>query len=169
MLDRMELIDAETMFYEFVEDIPVIRDFLIHDPITEQERRAEQLRRQEASIEQRLAELEQQRQVLAEERTELEQRIEAVNALEEEMEERERALAQRRQRFETDQDRYAYLADLYQGMPPDEAAARLAEIEEDPVLIAVIQEMEQMNASIILSEMDAERVAVITRKLANYP
>ncbi len=169
MLDRMELIDAEIMFYGLIEDIPIIRDFLIPDPITEQERREEQLRRREASIEQRLAELEQRRQVLEEERTELQDRQEAVSALEEEMEERERALAQRQERFETDEDRAVYLADLYQGMPPAEAAARLEEVEEDTVLIAVIQEMEQMNASVILSEMDPERVAVVTRKLANFP
>ncbi len=169
MLDNMGLIDAEKTFYTYAEDIPVLNEYLMPSPISEAEYRQERLRERQRELEKKEANLEQKELVLQEKREELEEKQTKLNHQEETLAQRELALAQRRRRFEEDEERYKYLARLYASMRPADAAQRIENIKNDKVVIAILRRMEERSASVILSNMNSARVAVITRKVANYP
>ena len=169
MLDQMELIDARQEFYSLVEEIPYLQEILIPDPVDEIEMRAERLRRLDRRLDEKEARLQQREQTLQDREEEIEQQRQQLQAEEQQLAERERALAERQQRFDDEEARYEYLAELYQGMPPEPAAERIQDIDDDQVILAIFRRMEDRNASIILSNMDPDRVAVLSRKLANHP
>lgn len=169
MLDQMELVDVEELVYSGLDYVPGARDYFISQPADQLELRQERLRRMKDSLAEREAELEQRRRSIEKREEELEQRLKKVQRQEQEIAEREKALASRRDEFTDREDRFAYLAELYQSMPPAEASARLSNIDDDQVVISVLRQMEQRNASFILSEMDSARVSVLTRKMANSP
>ncbi len=169
MLDQMELIDARAELYSLLEEVPYLKDVLIPEPVDEIEMRAERLRRLDSRLDDKEARLQQREQTLQEREEEIEQQHQQLRAEEQQLVEREQALARRQQRFEDEEARYEYLAELYQGMPPEPAAERIQDIDDDQVILAIFRRMEDRNASIILSNMDPDRVAVLSRKLANHP
>ncbi|MFP4687512.1 MAG: MotE family protein [bacterium] len=169
MLDNMELIDAENTFYSYAESIPVVNEYLLPTPVTELEYRQEQMRERQRELEQKETHLKQVELDLREQRQEIEETEVVLNRQEEELAERELALQRRRSRFDADEERYDYLARLYSSMRPGDAAERIENIESDQVVIAILRRMEEASASIILSNMDSDRVAVITRKVAHSP
>ncbi len=169
MLDQMELIDAREMLFSHLERVPVVRDYIAPEAVSELELKQERLRKLEEELAQKETKLEQKSKALQERQEELKTKRTRINRSEEELAEREEALLERKNRFKNEKTRYTYLADLYSGMRPADAADRLAGIDSDQVVIAILREMEQRSASIILSNMNAARVAAITRKMANSP
>lgn len=169
MLDQLDLINARAEFYSLMEEVPYLKEVVVPEPIPESELRAERMRRLDRQLDEKETRLQQREQSLSERREEIKQQEQQLAAREEELIEREQALARRQQRFEEKEARYEYLANLYQGMPPESAAERIQDINDDQVILAIFRRMEDRNASIILSNMDSDRVAVLTRKLANHP
>jgi flagellar motility protein MotE (MotC chaperone) len=64
------------------------------------------------------------------------------------------------------------LVKLFEGMPPEEAATRLAALDDDTA-VAILARMKSRKASAALSSMDPKRVARIVQKMAsgvkNFP
>ncbi len=169
MLDRMDLVDGERVIYSTAMRIPVVRDYLVPTPLTELELQENRLRELENMLARREAQLDSQRRSLEGRESELDRRFADVERLEDRIEERERALLERQRRFDEVEERFVYLASLYEGMPPAEAAARINDIDDDQIVIALLQRMERRTVSFILTNLEPERVARITRKIANSP
>ncbi len=169
MLDRMEFVDGERLVYSAARRLPGVRDYFLPRPLSESEMQENRLRRRAERLDRIETELSRQSRSLADREQELEARIADAERLEERMADRERALLERQRRFDEREERLLYLADLYQGMPPVEAAARINDIEDDQIVIALLRRMEQQTVSFILTNLEPARVAVLTRKIANSP
>lgn len=169
MLDSLGLLHVEEQFYSQVQSIPYVGEYLIAPPVAPEEFQLDRLREREKKLEEVKATLSQKRKALKQRRKELQAKQADIQQREQELETRERALLDRRRRFEQREQRIDYLADLYGNMRPADAAERLQAIPQDRIVVGVLQSMEQAGASILLSNMDTERAAVISRKMAQFP
>lgn len=168
-IDRLGLLDVRQQSFRYLADVPVVGPYLVESPVSLAERQQAELRRLSGRLDRQESNLEERRQELEERRQELSQRRRRLDRQQQALQQRERALAERRARFDDEEDRYRYLANLYSNMRPADAAARLGNVEQDRIVIEVFRRMENRSTSIILSNMDNERAAVLTRKMANYP
>lgn len=169
MLDSMGLIDFEREFYSRVQSIPVVGEYLVSQPELQEQYQLDRLRKKENNLEELEGTLDQRREAIERTSNELETKRKNLNRREQELADREKALMERRRRYESSEKRIQYLAELYGSMRPQDAAARLESIEQDRVVIGILQSMENRGASVLLSNMDEERAAVISRKMAQYP
>jgi flagellar motility protein MotE (MotC chaperone) len=169
MIDRFGLLDVQEQVYRYLGDVPVLGSYLVESPVSLAERQQAELRRLSDRLDRQETNLQKRRQELKERREELQQKRRQLDRQQETLQQREQALAERRARFDDDETRYQYLANLYSNMRPADAAARLGNVDQDRIIIEVFRRMENRSTSIILSNMDDQRAAVLTRKMANYP
>lgn len=169
MLSRLGLVNVQARVNRYLAKTPYVGEFVRTSPMSQQAYQTEKLRELQEKIREKRSELQQERQELSQRKTRLEQQKQRLDQMEESLEQREAALAERRSRFESEQARVKYLADLYSNMPPDASATRLQSIQEDRIVISILRKMETATSSIILSNMDTNRAAQLTRKMANYP
>lgn len=169
MLNSMGLIHFKKQFYSQVETIPVVGELLVSKPVSEEQYQLDQLRQKQQKLEELKADLDQRRESLKRRSSELAERRNELDRREQELSDREKALVNRRNRMESKRERVKYLAELYGQMRPQDAAQRLASIQQDEIVIGILQEMENRGASVLLSNMDEQRAAVISRKMAQYP
>jgi len=169
MIDRLELLNVRERLFQSLASVPVVGEYVAPSPISQEAFQTQKLRELRESLRKRKSEIEQQQKQLSEREQQLEQRERRINRQEEQILEREEALDQRRSRFDDEQSRVEYLANLYSNMPPEAAAARLQNIQEDRVVISILRQMPNDNSSIILSNIDDQRAAVLTRKMAHFP
>jgi flagellar motility protein MotE (MotC chaperone) len=169
MIDRLGLVDFRGQLYQRLESVPVVGEYVAPSPVSREEYQIQQLRELNENLDERRSELEQRQERLEEREQELEQKRQKIDRQEEQILEREQALAERRERFDDEESRIQYLADLYSNMPPEPAAQRLQNIREDRVVISVLREMPNQNSAIIMTNMNDQRAATLSRKMANFP
>lgn len=169
MIDQLGLVDVRNQVNRYLANTPYVGQFLRTQPISQEAYETEQLRELREEVEQKRNQLEQKNQKLTQREKELESKRRTLNQMEEAIEQREQALEERRSRFEDEESRVKYLANLYSNMPPNSSAARLETIEDDRIVISILRQMENATSSIILSNMNPNRAAQLTRKMANYP
>ena len=169
MLDSFGLVNVQAEVSRYLSETPYVGQFVQRSGISQEEYKIEKLRKLQNKVEQKRSKLQQKRQELDERENELKQQRRSLNRTEENLESREQALAERKTRFEDKENRAQYLANLYSNMPPDASAARLESIEDDQIVISILRKMETSTSSIILSSMNPNRSAQLTRKMANYP
>jgi flagellar motility protein MotE (MotC chaperone) len=169
MIDRLGLVDFRSQLYKQLESVPMVGEYVAPSPISREEYKIQQLRELSEKLDERRSKIEQRKERLEQREEELEQKRRRIDRQEEQILEREQALAQRKERFDDEESRIQYLADLYSNMPPEPAAQRLQNIQEDRVVISVLREMPNQNSAIIMTNMDDQRAAVLSRKMAHYP
>lgn len=169
MLDTLGLVDVRTQLNRYLADTPYVGQFVQARPISQEAYETSRLRELREKVRKKRSQLQQQKQELQQRQNKLQQKRRTLNQMEESLEQREQALAQRRSRFESEEARVQYLADLYSNMPPAASASRLQTIREDRIVISILRKMETATSSIILSNMNPARAAQLTRKMANYP
>jgi len=169
MIDRLGLVDFRSQLYKQLESVPVVGEYVAPSPVSREEYQIQQLRELSEKLDERRSKIEQRKERLEQREQELEQKRRRINRQEKKILEREQALAKRKERFDDEESRIQYLADLYSNMPPGPAAQRLQNIQEDRVVISVLREMPNQNSAIIMTNMDDQRAAVLSRKMAHYP
>ncbi len=169
MIDQLGLVDLRSQLYERLESVPVVGEYVAPSPVRREEYQIQQLRELSENLDERRSELEQRQKRLEQREQEIEQKSQRIDRKEEQITEREQALAARRERFDDEESRIQYLADLYSNIPPEPAAQRLQNIQEDRIVISVLREMPNQNSAIIMTNMDDQRAATLSRKMAHYP
>jgi flagellar motility protein MotE (MotC chaperone) len=169
MVDQLGLFNIKEQVYGYLAPVPVVGEYIVPSPISQEAYQTQQLRQLRENLGQRKQKLEQRQNKLDDLEQQLQQRRRQLERQEETIQQREEALAQRRSRFEDEQSRIDYLANLYSNMPPAAAAARLQNIQNDRVVISILRQMPNQNSSIIMTNINDQRAAVLTRKMAQYP
>lgn len=169
MIDELGLMDVRSRVYQYLEPVPVLGEYVAPSAISREAYQVQQLRELEENLGERRSELEEERQEIREQEQQLAQKRQQIDRQEEQVLEREQALDERRSRFDDEQSRIEYLANLYSNMPPEPAAQRLQNINEDQVVISILRQMPNQNSAIIMTNMNDQRASVLTRKMAQYP
>ncbi|MFB6356240.1 MAG: MotE family protein [bacterium] len=169
MIDRLGLVDVQSKAYSAVEPIPYVGDYVSPGPLSKEDYQSERLRRLENQLQKQKERLDKRKKSLKKRARQLKEKQKDLQRRKQQLASRERALLDRRSEHGSRDERYQYLANLYGSMRPADAAERLQNIKRDPVVISILQKMENGAASIILSNMEADRASVLTRKMAQYP
>jgi flagellar motility protein MotE (MotC chaperone) len=169
MMDSLGLIDFQRQFNRQLQSVPVVGEYLVPGPVSQEQYQLDQIRKKENQLNELKSELNQRRQTLQRRADELDQRASTLEEREQELASREQALMERRQQYDSRSERIQYLSTLYSNMQPADAAQRLAAIPQDRIVIGILQNMEDQAASVLLSRMNDQRAGVISRKMAQYP
>lgn len=161
LFDVLEIFDKEKVMAK----IPGIQRLFTPPKITYEERRKEELRKLEELIDVKLADLKHKEEKLAAREKRLEKRERELSLLEEEFQRKKQALEKREALYENQEAKWQKLADYYNDMKPDAAAAILAKMD-DQIAIEIIRRMRKEQVPIIMMKMDPERASEISRKMS---
>jgi flagellar motility protein MotE (MotC chaperone) len=137
----------------------------LKDAKSRYEKKAEEIERRELERGTLENELKARREAIDEDQAKLDKKLEELKALKDEIA-RERAIATETARVDQEQN-FRMIAGIYEKMGATEAAAKLAEIEDD-ACARILAAMEPRSAGKILGSFEMTKAVTITKKLQTF-